>query len=185
MMNLSTCIFLSLCGAMLCTGASFGKVLTGVVTRVSDGDTLWVRLAEGGEPVKVRFQGVDAPEACQPWGPQARQALKSRTLHQKVRINSRARDDFGRLLAQVHMGEDDLAAWMAAQGHAWSYDYRGRDGPYAAEQRSARSARRGLWAAAAPMEPRDFRKQQGACVYPGSKNKLKANKTERKQLLNK
>lgn len=185
MMNLSTRISLSLCCALLCTGASFGKVLTGVVTRVSDGDTLWVRLAEGGEPVKVRFQGVDAPEACQPGGPQASQALKARTLHQTVQITTRARDDYGRLLARVQMGDDDLAGWMVAQGHAWSYHYRGRDGPYAPEQRSARSARRGLWAVATPMEPREFRKQHGACVYPDRQNKLKPFKTERKQLLNK
>jgi micrococcal nuclease len=174
-----------LCWALLCAGASFGNVLTGVVTHVSDGDTLWVRLAEGGEPVKVRFQGMDAPEGCQDWGPQASQALKARALHQNVQITTRARDDYGRLLARVSMGEEDVGAWMVAQGHAWSYHYRGRDGPYASEELSARSARRGLWAAATPMEPRAFRKQHGACTYPDTKNRLKPIKTECKQLLNK
>jgi micrococcal nuclease len=142
------------------------KLLTGVVTHVSDGDTLWVRLTEGGEPVKVRFQGMDAPESCQDWGVQATQALKAKALRQAVVLNTRARDDYGRLLARVRMDGEDLGAWMVAHGHAWSYHYRRDPGPYAMEERSARTARAGLWAAPSVVEPREFRKQHGSCKLP-------------------
>ncbi|MDP3310892.1 MAG: thermonuclease family protein, partial [Polaromonas sp.] len=47
----------------------------GTVTRVSDGDTLWVRPAAGGKPLKVRIDGIDAPEICQAGGRAARKAL--------------------------------------------------------------------------------------------------------------
>jgi micrococcal nuclease len=50
-------------------------------------------------------------------------------------------------------------------GHAWSYRYRGRGGPYAAQQQLAESAGRGIFArtAAPAVYPRVFRKQHGAC----------------------
>jgi micrococcal nuclease len=158
-----------LCALLLST-AAYAKVMAGVVTHVSDGDTLWVRLPQGGEPVKVRFQGLDAPESCQEWGPQAAQALKAKAMNQTVMLSTRARDDYGRLIAHVRMDGDDLGAWMVEQGHAWSYHYRNDPGPYAAQERSARVAKRGLWAAANAVDPREFRKQHGSCyVRPAGK----------------
>jgi micrococcal nuclease len=166
---LKTHITLLLC-ALLLSSAAYAKVMAGVVTHVSDGDTLWVRLPQGGEPVKVRFQGLDAPESCQDWGPQATQALKTKVLNQTVMLSTRARDDYGRLIAHVRMEGDDLGAWMVEQGHAWSYHYRNDPGPYAAQERSARAAKRGLWAAANAVDPREFRKQHGSCyVRPAGK----------------
>lgn len=49
---------------------------SGVVTHVSDGDTVWVEPTQGGEAQKIRLLGIDAPEICQAWGPQARDALQ-------------------------------------------------------------------------------------------------------------
>ena len=139
------------------------KILTGVVTHVTDGDTIWVRLSEGGEPVKVRFQGIDAPESCQEGGLQSRDALFKKAMRQNVVLSTQSRDDYGRLLARVRMDGEDLGAWMVSQGHAWSYHFRRNPGPYAMEERSAKGDRRGLWAKANPIEPREFRKQNGSC----------------------
>jgi micrococcal nuclease len=163
--NLKTHITVLLC-TLLISGTAYAKVMAGVVTHVSDGDTLWVRLPQGGAPVKVRFQGLDAPEACQDWGPQATHALRTKALNQTVMLSTRARDDYGRLIAHVRMDGDDLGAWMVEQGHAWSYHYRNDPGPYAAQERSARKAKRGLWAAANVVDPREFRKLHGSCYVP-------------------
>lgn len=48
-----------------------------LVVEVSDDDTLTARCGEPGryEQVKVRLQGIDAPERKQPFGERARQAL--------------------------------------------------------------------------------------------------------------
>lgn len=136
---------------------------TGTVTHVSDGDTLYVRPAGGGAPVAVRLQGIDAPEACQPFGAQARQALASRVLHKPVSVDVRGRDDYQRTLARVTLHGQDVGAWLVFTGHAWSYRYRANAGPYSQLEAQARQARRGLWAASGPMEPRQFRKRQGHC----------------------
>lgn len=140
----------------------------GVVTHVSDGDTLWVRPASGGEPRKLRLQGIDAPEICQAFGPQSRDALASRLLHQPVVVSTRARDTYGRLLGRISRDGEDMGAWMVSRGYAWSYHYRRNPGPYAAQQWQAQMQRRGLWAGGGAMEPREFRKRHGACHGVGS-----------------
>jgi micrococcal nuclease len=64
------------------------KTLQGIVTHVSDGDTLWIEVDQSRKPIKVRLQGIDAPESCQPWGRQAHEALKARLLRQSVSLNT-------------------------------------------------------------------------------------------------
>ncbi len=152
-------------GGLLCADAGFAKaaetVQTAVVTRVVDGDTVWV--ASGDGTLKVRLTGMDAPEICQEGGPQARAALRRRVLGQTVTVVSRHHDDYGRLLARIEFQGEDLGRWMVQQGHAWASGYRNSLGPYAAEQAEAVAGRRGLFASAAPETPRGFRKRHGSC----------------------
>jgi micrococcal nuclease len=139
----------------------------GVVTYVVDGDTVRARPLKGGKPVSIRVDGIDAPEICQNGGDASRDALKRRVLGRQVVIESRSRDDYGRLLGKVLLDGADVGEQMVKDGHAWSYRYRSSGGPYAAQQQLAESARRGLFAAnAAPaIYPRVFRKQHGACPH--------------------
>ena len=147
--------------ALLAVAPSQAGALVGVVNHVTDGDTLWVRPASG-PPVQVRIQGLDAPEICQAFGRQARDALAARVLHRRVRVATRARDIYHRSVGNVTLDGQDVGAWLVAGGYAWSSHYRGRNGPYAQEEAHARQARLGLWAAPA-VEPRSFRRRHGAC----------------------
>lgn len=150
---------LAQCGPAWCAPV---QSLSGVVTRVTDGDTLWVRPGDAA-PVKVRLQGIDAPERCQAWGVEARQALAARVLHRQVEVHTRAYDDYHRAIGRLHLDGEDVAAWMVREGHAWSYRWRRSPGPYAAQETEARQARRGLFAAPEAVEPREFRKVHGPC----------------------
>lgn len=143
--------------------ASAERAWLGVVTHVSDGDTVWVQLAQGGEVHKVRLLGIDAPEICQTWGPQSRDALHALLQGQTVEVQGHHRDTYGRLLAQLSRQGHDVGAWMVAQGHAWSYSYQQQAGVYDALQMQAQSQRRGLFADPRAMPPRWFRKRFGAC----------------------
>jgi len=135
----------------------------GSVTRVSDGDTLWVRPAAGGKPVKVRINGIDAPEICQAGGRAARKALAARVSGRPLSVLARGLDDYGRTIASLELDGEDVGGWMVSQGHAWSYGF-GRDGgPYAVQQARARAASRGLFADPAALAPRLFRKRHGPC----------------------
>lgn len=148
-----------LSAVLVCCGSA--QALSGVVTHVSDGDTLWVR-PDVGEPVKVRLQGIDAPERCQPWGAQARAALAARVLHQAVHVRTRAHDQYARVVGSLELNGEDIGAWMVREGHAWSDHYRRSPGPYAELERQARTARRGLFGQPA-VQPRVFRKSHGPC----------------------
>lgn len=147
------------------------QALTGVVTHVSDGDTVWVRPDDAPpqrKPVKLRLVGIDAPERCQPWGAQATAALTARVLHRRVEVPTRGVDNHGRLLGGLFLDDgSDVAAWMVASGHAWSSRWHRRPGPYAAQEAAARALRAGLFADALAVEPWVFRRSHGPCEAPG------------------
>jgi micrococcal nuclease len=149
---------------LLAAATAQARVFQGVVTHVTDGDSIWVRASGGGAPVEVRLQGIDAPEICQAFGKEARDALAARVLRRPIAVNSRARDGYHRVLGHVTFGGQDLGLWMVRRGYAWSYRYRRDTGPYAAAEAQARQDRLGLWSLATqPVEPRVFRKRHGSC----------------------
>jgi micrococcal nuclease len=135
----------------------------GVVTRVVDGDTVWLKAAASGQVLKVRLQGIDAPEICQPGGVEAGQALKRQVLGQQVLLVSRAHDKYGRTVGTLHLQGQDMGRWLVSQGYAWVYSYRHKKGPYAGEMLQAQLAQRGLFSDPAAEEPRSFRKRHGSC----------------------
>ncbi len=144
-------------------GASIALAFPAHVTHVTDGDTLWVRPLAGGAPRAVRIEGIDAPEICQPGGPQAREALATLIEHTQVEVIPGRSDDFGRTLAHLEVAGRDIGSDLVRQGHAWSYRYRHQTGPYIREEKKARHAQLGLWHAPHPMEPRVFRRWHGPC----------------------
>lgn len=130
-----------------------------VVTHVTDGDTIWVSKGNGEPAFDIRIQGIDAPERCQAYGLAAAGALLQHLQHQSVRVTRRARDKYGRMVASVYLGGEDVGAWLVANGYAWSYHNRRSLGSYGRQELSARQARRGLWASRSPIEPQLFRKK--------------------------
>lgn len=147
-----------------CWGSA--ETFSGAVTRVSDGDTLWVKPADGRAPRKLRLQGLDAPEICQAGGVASRNALSRLVADKTVFVTVKYQDDYGRGLARIWVGERDVAALMVQSGQAWSSRWRRSPGPYAAQESQAWAARSGLFSDSSAELPRDFRKRVGSC-YPG------------------
>ena len=160
---LALSLLIAACALPVQAASRRGYVAT--VTAVVDGDTVWVRPPSGGRPFAVRVLGIDAPEICQSWGPQARDGLRGLLLHRPVTVVERARDGYGRVLARLEWEGRDVGGWLVSSGLAWSYGFRRQQAPYADLQAAAREARRGLWAAAQPVEPRRFRRQHGPCPH--------------------
>ena len=155
---------------VLARQAPAAKVLlyTGTVSRVMDGDTVWLRTSSDARPMKVRIQGIDAPESCQSGGRASGAALRNHILNRRVTLavpKSRSHDDYGRVLGRLQYSGDDIGAWMVSNGHAWSYAYRNNPGPYAQEQARAVAARRGLFAQPGAEPPWTFRKRHGSCHF--------------------
>jgi endonuclease YncB( thermonuclease family) len=148
--------------------------LTGQVSRIVDGDTLWLKTAADAEPVVIRIEGIDAPESCQPGGADATQALTKLALNRNVTVRIVARDDFARIVGKVFDGTVDVGDRMVRDGHAWSARFKYDRGPYVAEERMAIALKRGLHAEPGAVMPRDFRQRNGECPHAGVAPKTSA-----------
>ncbi|MCB1920439.1 MAG: thermonuclease family protein [Candidatus Competibacteraceae bacterium] len=119
--------------------------LTGQVIKVNDGDTLILRIA-GQRPVKVRLAGIDAPEYDQPYGKTARRVLTAIVFGRTVRVNTRSRDDYGRIVGTVTLSGQDIEAALVERGAAWVYRRYNRNPRLVDLEAQAKAAHRGLWA---------------------------------------
>jgi endonuclease YncB( thermonuclease family) len=142
--------------AVIGTAVATAEPLTGKVVRIADGDTITV-LDAANVQHKVRLQGIDAPERGQPFGTVARDRLAGLAMGKAVAVIGGKRDKYGRTLARVEIGGDDVGLRLVAEGLAWHYTRYSDDAGLAAAERAARAARRGLWADAAPVPPWEWR----------------------------
>lgn len=143
------------------------QVFMARVTKVHDGDTVWVQPLSGSSQtpatLKLRLEGIDAPEICQEWGRRSRDALADRILDQIIEVRTDHNDAYGRALAKIGLNGEDVGAWLVLSGHAWSYRYKGDQGLYAEQESQARDVHRGLFADPLAIEPRQFRRDHGPC----------------------
>lgn len=132
--------------AALLAGPAFAKVMKGEVLRVKDGDSLMFYRPDVKRTSELRLAGIDAPELAQPWGLQARSALRRKVEGRAVRIEVTDRDRYGRLVGRIWVGPTYVNAYMTQYGHAWAFDRYLRDSRIRAGQDLARREKRGLWA---------------------------------------
>lgn len=154
-------VLIALVGTALCpSGASAqtsGESVTGMATRIVDGDTYEVRTSDG-ETVTVRLFGVDAPESGQPYGAESTQAAQRYVGDTRVRLLVRENGPYGRTIARVHVQGRSLAELLVRDGLAWHSDrYAPNETDLSRLERQARNANRGLWSKANPIPPWDWR----------------------------
>lgn len=144
--------------ALLLVAVMHGEELVGRVISVADGDTMSLLNAEG-EKQTVRFWGIDSPEKDQAMGRKAGAYLSSLILRKNVRVEVKGKDQYGRKIGKVYIGETYVNLEMVKQGFAWYYhQYAPHDRDLAAAQAEAAKARLGLWADEQPMPPWEYRK---------------------------
>jgi endonuclease YncB( thermonuclease family) len=138
------------------------RTLQGVVTHVTDGDSLWFT-PTAQAAVEVRLRDIDAPEICQPWGEEARRALAELALGKPATLRILGRDVYGRALGVLLVDEIDVGKHQVEEGHAWSIRTHWDQGPLVKQERMARALARGLHAAGGAVMPREFRQTHGPC----------------------
>lgn len=161
---LRLCVLITLlnCGTAF---AAPGDVWTGIVLRVSDGDTLIVTRDGSHENVTIRLFGIDCPERPQAYGDDATAAATSAVLSRKVTVVERNRDRYKRTVADVHRLPDDrsLQELLVSGGMAWvDPRFCKQCSAWEALQESAGERHIGLWADPAPMPPWEWRKTRRA-----------------------
>lgn len=131
-----------------------------LVVGVSDGDTLTARCGEPGayEQVKVRLAAIDAPEKAQPFGQRSRQNLADLCFQQQAVMTPKAKDRYGRTVADVECRGQNAGTEQVRAGMAWYYVRYGKGYEHLqALEHGARVNRLGLWADPAPVAPWEWR----------------------------
>lgn len=142
--------------------ATLVSTLFCLVVAVSDGDSLIVRCGAPGPHAtqRVRVVSIDAPESRQAFGQRSRQNLAQLCLRREATLRTQGHDAYGRLLAHVECGGQDVAERQVAAGLAWVYaPQAGRYPGLTALQRQARASRTGLWSQKRPLAPWDYRRR--------------------------
>jgi endonuclease YncB( thermonuclease family) len=130
-----------------------------LVIAVSDGDSLSVRCG-AHQPERVRVAVIDAPELRQPFGTRSRENLDRLCYRQKARLYVLGHDTYGRTLANVYCGGQNIAVSQVRAGLAWVYAPRtGQHPQLTAMQLHARAEHRGLWEQKHPTPPWVYRQQ--------------------------
>jgi micrococcal nuclease len=153
----------TLCLLLAAAGSHANGTIEGKVVRVTDGDSLWLEPAPPGPPVELRLEGIDAPEICQAWGAEAKQALAELVLNRSVSVKTAGRDTHGRTLGTLTLDGRNINKTLVQEGHAWSTRWKYDRGPYVADERMARALSRGLNRDGGAVMPRDFRRLNGPC----------------------
>lgn len=135
------------------------KTLTGKVVGITDGDTVTVYTGQG-KPIKLRLEGIDAPESKQDFGDASKRHLSGLVFNKNVVIHSTGKDRYGRTLGVLHVSDKNVNAMMIRDGFARHYKQYSSDPELADAEQSARAARRGLWSMANPVAPWEFRRKQ-------------------------
>jgi micrococcal nuclease len=129
------------------------------VADIVDGDTIEV-LIDGTEE-DVRYIGVDTPESVKPgaavecFGPEASDFNERLVGGERVRLEfgPERRDDYGRLLAYVYVGDRFVNADLVRRGYATTLTISPNDqfAPlFDRLEQEAGNAGRGLWGACGP-----------------------------------
>ena len=140
------------------------QILNGQVIEIYDGDTITLLRNDANgleKKYKVRFFGIDAPEADQEYGIESRDALREKILGKQVRVIVVSVDRYGRSVGKVMLGARYINLEMAGEGNAWYYpDYAAKEYDLANAEKDARTRKSGLWSGNSPQKPWLYRKEK-------------------------
>ena len=140
-----------------------GRAFDARVVRIADGDTVDAVPAGELRPIRLRLQGVDAPELGEVFSTEAQTFLRTLIFDQRVHVDGGDVDRYGRLVARITIGGKDASVELLRMGlacHAYT-----RDATLATEESAARKSGRGFWAAAA-KKPECVARQSPAASRP-------------------
>lgn len=106
---------------------------SGKVVKVYDGDTITIasKLPGLDAPIyrfHVRLTGIDTPEMKgksnteKDLAKKARDSLSQLILHKIVTLRNVSTEKYGRILADVYLGDLHINTWLIEQGYAVRYD---------------------------------------------------------------
>ena len=134
----------------------YGDTYTGKCVGVIDGDTISVM--HSGKPVKIRLEGIDCPEMGQDFGTRAKQFTFMLVFGKDVEVREYYPDRYGRMVARILVGGQDVSVELVKAGLAWHYKKYSSDPVLAEAEVEARRAKVGLWSMPGAVPPWEWRR---------------------------
>ncbi|WP_255069396.1 thermonuclease family protein [Lacihabitans sp. LS3-19] len=142
------------------------------VIGIVDGDTYDVLIDR--KPVRIRMEGIDAPERGMPFYKKSNRYLGSLIFRKKVEISKSKGKTWDREVHSTYLNGVDISMEMLSAGMAWHYKEFSSEELYAKVEQNAKEQGLGLWRDKNPVEPWTIRKlhRQGISTKPLFKNKI-------------
>jgi micrococcal nuclease len=132
------------------------KEYYGKVIKVTDGDTFEL-LLDDKTTIKVRLQGIDAPEKKQTDYSNSKSFLSNLIFGKRIKIIEKSKDKYRRSLAEIYVKNEWINLTMITKGYAWHYKKYSVNKQLAAAELAARKKKIGLWKNHNPIAPWVFR----------------------------
>ena len=145
-------------GLLISASTSFGDDSFRVVG-IHDGDSITVLSVEKKQ-IKIRLEGIDAPELKQAFGSRAKEHLSSLIMGKDVTLIVKGEDLYKRTLSKIFLGAQDVNLSMVRDGFAWHYSKYSKDKKFAEAEADAKIKKKGLWIDLDPVAPWDYRSKE-------------------------
>ena len=129
------------------------------VVGIHDGDSITVLSVEKKQ-IKIRLEGIDAPELKQAFGSRAKEHLSSLIMGKDVTLIVKGEDLYKRTLSKIVLDSQDVNLSMVRDGFAWHYSKYSKDKKFAEAEAEAKIKKKGLWIDQDPVAPWDYRSNQ-------------------------
>jgi len=149
------------------------KSQTYKVIAIADGDTFSV--LQNKTVVRIRVEGIDAPEKGMPYYKVSKQYLAKLCFNKNVKIKVVKFDRYGRTVARAVLPNGkDVSAEMIKAGLAWHYKKYSSDKLLSTFEIQARKNKYGLWKDQNPIAPWEIRKlrRKGISTKERFKNRV-------------
>lgn len=153
------------------------EALSGKVIHVDDGDT-YTLLLPNQEKLKVRMEGIDAPEGGMPYYRRSKNFLIDLIKEETVKLQVTGKDKNGRILGFTYVNDTiEASEALVKNGLAWHYKAFNTDKRLSNLEIKAKHERIGLWEEKDPVPPWIIRRLRRQGI--STKNKLNPFKENR------
>lgn len=132
--------------------------ITGKVIKIVDGDTFDI-LTKSNITLRIRMNGIDAPERGQDYYKICKQGLASLIFKKNVTITTFGYDKYKRTIADVTCNNKLVNLQMVENGWAWHYVKYSANTDLATAAKNAKQKKLGLWNMENAVAPWEFRKK--------------------------
>jgi len=126
------------------------------VIGIIDGDTY--DILDGKKVIRVRMDGIDAPEKGMPYNKVSKKYLSDLIYDKIIQVKMGEIDKYGRTIAQTYLLDGtDVSLEMIRAGLAWHFKKYSSNEQYSKTEVDARENKLGLWKESNPISPWEVR----------------------------